>query len=291
MRTAVLFGEVKMKKLKLLFLAILVIVNCAFYANCQTKEEKVIAALQQCQALMDQDDIISAGDCYKNAIIANPDNVAQISQAGTEAFDSKCPELLDKKKKYEQATICFEALKILKPENSGVYLNLADSYYKNGKTEKDAESLDRAEKAIKKSIELRDESAIAHNIYARILEEKRQFREAIGEHRKAIELKPDYYLYWLDLGILQDKLNQNDDAIISFDKVLELKPDYDLPLYYLGNLYYRKGDIDKSIEIFEKLFEMSPEFEEEGGEQLEKIKRERDIKNKSKAKVKTVGGE
>ncbi len=265
----------------------LVVANCAFYADCQTKEEKVTAALRQCQELLNKNDIISASDCYAQAIIAYPESAAKISQAGQESFDSKCVELLDKKKKYEQAIICFEGLKILKPENSNVYIYLADSYYKYGKTEKDAESLERAEKAIKKSIELRSESAIAHNTYARILEEKKQFRDAVKEHQKAIELQSDDYLYWLDLGLLQYKLYENDDAIRSFKKVLELKPDYDLVLFRLGNLYYRKGEVDKSIETFEHLFEISPEYEKEGREQLEKIKRERDAKKKVKAK--TVG--
>ncbi len=212
-------------------------------------------------------------------IISNCAFYGTCQKTETEDFNAllaKCENLFQKDDK-QGAVKCYEKAVIINSESYSAHVALANKY-------EAVDKLDNAESEIKKALELRPKEGGGHWIYGGILQKQGKFREALMEYQTTVLFEPNNHLYWLDLGLLQDKLNETDGAIISFEKVLELKPNYDLALYYLGNLYYQKGEIDESIEIFDKLFEISPEFEKEGKEQLERIKRERDAKKKAKAK-------
>jgi tetratricopeptide (TPR) repeat protein len=209
--------------------------------------------LQRCHELLNKDDLIAANDCYGKAILKYPLNALEISKHGQDVVFKKCVEF-EERENYEQAIVCFEGMTVLSPDKPIVYIHLAENYYQDHKTFKDktGESLRRAEEAIKKAIELRAESAIVHNTYGRILEEKQDYQGALAEHRKAIKLNPDVTIYLIDLALLQEKLNDFSGALESYQRALTIDPNDTAALWFAGLLYEKTGKFAQALEMFEK---------------------------------------
>lgn len=214
-------------------LLLLVVIACQSFVACQTKEQKVASALNQCQQLLDKDDVQAAGECYGKAIFANPDNATEISKTGEDAVFKKCIELHDRKN-YKQAIICFDATTALKPDNASVYFLLADSYYQYHKASNDGTTdlLDYAEEAIKQGLEIRPDDAPAHGLYGSILDAKDKYQEAVKEYKKAVQLDSKTSVYRVKLGLTQEKLNDSTGAIESYKSALAVNPKDTTALYF-----------------------------------------------------------
>ena len=255
------FMDYGKKGWKLLCL-LLVVINCQTFIACQTKPLDIVTALKPCQELLDKDELSAANQCYQRAMLAHPQNAVEISKHGEGVFFNKCVEL-EKREDYEKAIVCFEGMTILSPEKSNIYLHLASNYYKYSKTVKDkTDDLARAEEAIKKAIELRAESAIAHNTYGRILEETGNSQDAIKEHQQAIKLEPNDTLYLIDLAFAQEKFDDFTGALESYQRALTINPKDTDALYFLGLLYEKTGKTDKAIETIERWIVIEPAKQE-----------------------------
>jgi len=272
-------------------LLLIVFLDCPAFVACQTRRESVAASLKQCQQLLDKDDVIAANECFGKAIVANPQSAAEISKAAENSILDKCVELLEKKKNHEQAIVCFEGLSVLLPDKSSVFIYLAESYYKYNKAidNKTDESLASAEEAIKKAIRLRPESAIAHETYGRILEQKGDLQGALKGHQEAVKLQPKDNLYLMGLAMIQDKMGNTNEAIASYQQALKIESNYELALYFLGNLYAKTGETDKAIETLDKLFELVPNYDEKTKQTLKSLKEKRDLEKTKKSKTKAAG--
>ncbi|HBH18159.1 MAG TPA: hypothetical protein DDX14_04345, partial [Cyanobacteria bacterium UBA9579] len=88
-----------------------------------------------------------------------------------------------------------------------------------------------------------------------------------------IEVNPDYFQAYLNLGILLAEKERLDDSIACFEKVINLNPDYAEGYYNLGNSYRSKdsllylnhtGDVylHKAKECYRKTIELMPDFAE-----------------------------
>lgn len=168
---------------------------------------------------------------------------------------------------------------MLLPDKSSVFIYLAESYYKYNKAtgDKTDESLASAEEAVKKAIKLRLESAIAHETYGRILEQKGDLQGALKEYQEAFKFEPKDNLYLMRLAMIQDKTGNTNEAIASYRQALEIEPNYDLALYFLGNLYAKTGETDKAIDTLDKLFELTPNYDEKTKQKLKSLKEKRDL--------------
>ena len=261
------------------FLLLLVVfLNFHTSIACQTKQKNIESALKQCQQLLDSDDVIGANECYGRAIIAHPGSSNEISKTAENSILDKCIELLKKKKNYEQAIICFEGLSVLLPDKSSVFIYLAESYYKYNKAigDKTDESLVSAEESVKKAIRLRPESAIAHETYGRILEQKGDLQGALREHKEAAGLEPKDGLYWITLASVQEKLNDSASALESYKKALEINPDDTNALDFLAGFYEKIGKLDEAIETIEKRNKLET-ANEETLQKLNELKQKRDF--------------
>lgn len=266
--------------------ALLIFGGCATFTACQTKEQKIDAALQKCQAFLDKDNIDEAGDCYQQTIKANPDDAARISKAGEDAVFKRCLEFKDRKD-YKGAIICLEGVVGLKPNSANVYFLLADSYFQYDKVEGystsgDFEILERAELTIKEGLKIKPEDAAAHGLYGEILSKKGKLKEAVLEYREAVKIEPKVKVFLIDLASAQEKTNDFTGAIESYNKALSLNPKDTLVLYFLGRLYEKSGETDKAIETLDKLFELSPDYDRDTKEMLNSLKEKRRVDQKQK---------
>ncbi len=243
-------------------------------ASCQNKQKTIVATLEQCQKFLDKNDYNGASSCYQKAIIAQPDSAIELSKAGHRELFKKCVELKDEKF-YQSAIHCLNDLEKLQSNSANIYFLLADSnyqYYKqlfNRSKMTDLELLNRAEEAVISGLELKPDDAAAHALYGDILKEKDTLLEgkgyiqvAIEEYKKSVELKPETRVFWVYLGMAQEKNNDITGAIGSYEKALSIKADDTLMLYFLGKLYDKEGKRDKALEKFEKLFEIDPNYDD-----------------------------
>lgn len=277
------------KLLKIIF-AGLISCNCAYSVACQSKEQRVTSALQQCQELLDKDNLSSALKCYMEAGAAYPGAVDRIVETGDKAVFKKCVEYKNKKD-IKNALLCFETAAGLLPDKANVHFQLADSYFQYAEQEQkitkfyDKNLLDRAEAAVKKGLQIAPEDAPAHALYGDILGKKRDWQAAVREYETTVKLKPDADFYWLFLAIAQEKAEKTEEAIESYKRVLTLAPGKTIALYYLGKLYEKTGNTNKAIESFEKLLKIDSDYDD-AKQRLENLEKQ---KTKPKQKVKLQG--
>ena len=51
-----------------------------------------------------------------------------------------------------------------------------------------------------------------------------QYQEVVASYEKALEIQPDLYETWNNLGNTLFSLNRNEEAIASYDKALAIEP-------------------------------------------------------------------
>lgn len=258
-----------------LFLLFFICCSGAFSVACQSQPKDAAAALQPCQALIDKEDILAAGECYNSVLAANPQFGKEIEETFSKSFFAKCLELKDKEN-YKQAIVCLEGLSILAPDVANVQFHLAGSYYRYSRSFRyqDRDLLERAETAIKKSLEINPDKAITHEIYGEILESKGDLRGAIKVHQQALKIDPKEYRLWMNLALVQEKIGDLSSAIASYYQALLLDPKNSLALYNSALLYEKTGNADKAIENFEKLLVIETHFDDAEA-RLENLKKQK----------------
>jgi adenylate cyclase len=118
-----------------------------------------------------------------------------------------------------------------------------------------------AEAACKRAIELKPDSAVAHNVYARLLILNR-FDEAIAEIRTAIELDPTSYYHQIVYTVMLTYARRYDEAERQLETLAAMNPpDAVIRFWLVGGLAMRGNH----AEAFERLtrFQKSAGFDEE----------------------------
>jgi tetratricopeptide (TPR) repeat protein len=110
-----------------------------------------------------------------------------------------------------------------------------------------------AEAAIKRAIQLKPSSAMAHNEYLRLLLSLGRFPEALTEAQKTLALDPHAAVYWLNEGIVLYTLRRLDEAEARFQRALELEPSFSSANRRLVRLYLAQGRIPEARAALERL--------------------------------------
>ncbi len=272
----------------LLFSVILFL--CQTFAGCQTKEQKVEIALNQCQQLLDKDDVQSAGECYEKTGFANPERMTEISKVAEDSIDKKCFELYDKKN-YRQSIVCFYSIIAFKPNNANVYYFLADSYLQYYKTSNNGtgDLLVLAEEAVNDGLKINPDDADLHYLYGEILISKNRIKEALSEYKQAVKIKPNEILYRIKLAITQEKLGSYWEAVTSYNQALLIDPNDTLSLYNSGMLYEKLSRVDEAIFAYEKLLKIKTKYDD-AKERLERLKTQRENEKNEPKRYPGQGG-
>jgi len=87
------------------------------------------------------------------------------------------------------------------------------------------------------------------------------YEKAVECFKKIIEMDPNNYRAWYNLGIAYFNLNETEDALSAYHRALEIKPDYMYCYYNIGLLYeVSKGDLEKALANYEKALTYNNEF-------------------------------
>ena len=99
----------------------------------------------------------------------------------------------------------------------------AELYYKNGNTKYNLNDFKGAILDFDKTIELNPKFTYAYNNRGNTKYKLKQYKEAILDFDKAIKLNPQYANSYYNRGIAKDKLKQYKEAILDYNKAIELK--------------------------------------------------------------------
>ncbi len=135
-------------------------------------------------------------------------------------------------------------------------LNLAVGKHQEGK-------LEEAKIIYERILEEDAFNSDALNLLGAIDYQQGRFREAVEKIGGAIRLKPNDAIYYYNLAMAYDSLNEEEKSAESFEKVLEIEPDYGkayVAHYNLGIYYANKGEIVEALEHYNKAVEFNKNF-------------------------------
>ena len=126
------------------------------------------------------------------------------------------------------------------------YLNNAELYHLYGKAYRKLDNFILSERLLSKSIQIDPNRAVTHNIYAMVIEAMQKnlhYRDEQVKIRihfqKAIDLKPNYHLYWGNMAsYLIDTLHQYRESLHYSKKALSLNSTDASYAYLIGEAYY-----------------------------------------------------
>lgn len=110
-----------------------------------------------------------------------------------------------------------------------------------------------AEAALKRAIQLKPSSAMAHNEYTRLLLCMGRFAEALTEAQKTVALDPNAPVYWLTEGTVLYNLRRLEEAEARFLRALELEPEFSSARRRLVRLYLVQNRLADAREMFRQL--------------------------------------
>ncbi len=82
------------------------------------------------------------------------------------------------------------------------------------------------------------------------------YKRAIADYDKAIQLKPDYVEAYYNRGLAY--VGDPGRAIADYDKAIQLRPDYSDAYANRGLAYYNKGDYDRAIADYDEAIQLAP---------------------------------
>ncbi|MGR0481409.1 MAG: tetratricopeptide repeat protein [Candidatus Electronema sp. V4] len=115
---------------------------------------------------------------------------------------------------------------------------------------------DEAEAAYRKAIEIRPDYALFWKSLGRLIERLERFDEAETAYKKALEIKPDYDWLWHKLGLLLERLERYEEAEDAYRKEIDIKPTSSRYNVFAWFLYERKDKFDEAILFAKKSIEL-----------------------------------
>ena len=166
----------------------------------------------------------------------------------------------------------FGAIDLLKeaterePNNFEAWYNLAEAYHNTGEDQ----YKDEAHWAMDHALELEPDNPDAHWLMGMI----RYFQynnpdEAIQDLSRAIELRPDYALFYNVRGVIFLETGQWEECVADYNEFATLDPANPYAYFERGLCYQGLGDGDRVRENFERFLDLSegnPEFDQMRGE-------------------------
>jgi tetratricopeptide (TPR) repeat protein len=88
----------------------------------------------------------------------------------------------------------------------------------------------------------------------------KEFKKAVSDYTKTIEIKPDYASAYTNRANSYYDLEEYEKAISDYSKVIEIKPNNPLTYYNRANAYSFLFDYDRAISDYSKTIELKPDF-------------------------------
>jgi len=167
----------------------------------------------------------------------------------------QCANALMNQGELQKAETLYRELIITGTRSHIAYSNLAAIYLMLGK-------YDKSIPLLKKSLELKPNSADVYINLGNALKVQGDLTAAIASYNKAIEIKPNYPNAHNNLGIALYEYGDFTAAIASFNTALRLNPNFTDAHFNLGNTLKKQGDLSAAIDSFNRALQLKPDYAE-----------------------------
>lgn len=157
------------------------------------------------------------------------------------------------KKKYKLARDYYRKVILKEKDNEeGLFGYGQMSYY--------LDDLQESKKAFNSLLAYNPNSDVAYEYLGKLAAEDENYKVAIENIQKAIELNPNYTDYYLDLGNYCRNLGRYEDAEKAWTKAIELDPNYFLGYAYRAGLYDEQNKIEKALSDYKMVIKTNPKY-------------------------------
>ena len=87
-----------------------------------------------------------------------------------------------------------------------------------------------------------------------------RFKESINYFKRIIEIDPNNYRAYYNLGISYSSIDLFEEALKAYKKALEIKPDYAYCYYNIALIYENKNDLKKALEYHQNALKIETNF-------------------------------
>ncbi len=101
---------------------------------------------------------------------------------------------------------------------------------------------------------------VAYNNRGYYLKNHNNYKDALIDYNKALEIDSDYYLAYNNRANLYLKQNENDVALKDYNKAIKLKPDFVEAYNNRGYVLYKKENNEMALSDYNKAIELKPDF-------------------------------
>jgi len=201
--------------------------------------------------LQEQKRLPEALECYQKALSITPDlaqalyNTAAIYRAQGQTEEAS--RLLDKALSY-------------RPEHTQGFIELAELYNSAGKP---AEAMNAYKQAFSRTdetdlpIEIRVQS---RSNYGDLLQMQKRYTEAIAQYMLALELQPDAFAIWVNLGNAYKEEKRSQEALDSYLKALELQSQCAEAFSNIGTMLKEYGNCRQALETYRLIAGFTPDI-------------------------------
>src|SRR6266511_129723 len=114
--------------------------------------------------------------------------------------------------------------------------------------------------AYEKAIRIKPDYALAYVNLGVALADQKKPDEAVAAYRKAIEIKPDLAKAYNGLGVVLQGQKKLVEAETAFRKAIALKQDFAAAYSNLGNALYAQKKLDEAVDAFGKAIALQPDY-------------------------------
>jgi len=108
------------------------------------------------------------------------------------------------------------------------------------------------------TINIDHDLAHTHFMLGNLAQDRKDWKEALKQHRTAVELYPEWGGYYNNLGLAYLRVGQPEEAVETLKKAVELGYGSRRVYRNLGKAYRALGRLDEAVEAFQKALEHSP---------------------------------
>jgi serine/threonine protein kinase/tetratricopeptide (TPR) repeat protein len=139
------------------------------------------------------------------------------------------------------------------------YAGLARCYLSRFQISKDSKLLQKALAVAQRSVQLDDDSPVAHIVLSEVYKSAKNKEKSLAELNRAAELEPNSEEAYRNLGEAYSASGQSDKAIAAYQKAVATNPYHGLNHIALGKAYFELGNNAKALPEFQKVAELAPD--------------------------------
>ena len=240
-------------KLKPLLLSIALLFSVSLFSSCATES----AALKRKKVLEMADTSYQMGVVYfndRNYVEALKSLTRAIELAPDNAdYHNVLAMAYGARGHYDKAVVYFKKAVELDPNSSEAHVNLSAIYLKHKEWDL---AIDASRGALKNVFYKTPE--FAYNNIAWAMLRKRDFRGAVENFSRAVEVNPKYKWGYNNLGLALERLGEEERALKAYQTAISVDEEFADAYMNLGLLLMRRGEMGAAEEAFNKIIEFAP---------------------------------